>query len=84
MNRRQFMRNSAAASAIAAASATAPAQNIITESQFTKLKWSKAPCRFCGTGCGVNLGGSVHDARNGHPRDPGQRIVPALPAAEGK
>src|SRR5687767_4343342 len=55
MNRRQFMRRSAAASAIAAASSNAPAQNIITESQFTKLKWSKAPCRFCGTGCGVRV-----------------------------
>lgn len=55
MNRRQFLRNSAAASAIAAASSDASAQNIITESQFTKLKWSKAPCRFCGTGCGVRV-----------------------------
>ncbi|GFE84821.1 periplasmic nitrate reductase [Steroidobacter agaridevorans] len=55
MNRRQFLRRSAAASAIAAASSNAPAQNIITESQFTKLKWSKAPCRFCGTGCGVRV-----------------------------
>lgn len=55
MNRRQFLRRSAAASAIAAASSNASAQNIITESQFTKLKWSKAPCRFCGTGCGVRV-----------------------------
>jgi len=55
LNRRQFLRRSAAASAIAAASTDAPAQNIITESQFTKLKWSKAPCRFCGTGCGVRV-----------------------------
>ncbi|WP_129779051.1 nitrate reductase catalytic subunit NapA [Peristeroidobacter soli] len=55
LNRRQFLRRSAAASAIAAASQNAPAQNIITESQFTKLKWSKAPCRFCGTGCGVRV-----------------------------
>jgi nitrate reductase NapA len=55
MNRRQFLRRSAAASAIAAASVPASGQNIITESQFTKLKWSKAPCRFCGTGCGVRV-----------------------------
>ncbi len=57
MNRRQFLRRSAATSAIAAAAAstTATGQNIITESQFTKLKWSKAPCRFCGTGCGVRV-----------------------------
>lgn len=25
------------------------------------LKWSKAPCRYCGTGCGVEVG--VHDNR---------------------
>jgi nitrate reductase NapA len=55
INRRQFLRRSAAASAIAAASGNVQAQNIITESQFTKLKWSKAPCRFCGTGCGVRV-----------------------------
>jgi nitrate reductase NapA len=29
--------------------------NLITDSEFTKLKWAKAPCRFCGTGCGVNV-----------------------------
>jgi nitrate reductase NapA len=57
MDRRQFLRRSAAASAIAAATAGTPvsSQNIITESQFTRLKWSKAPCRFCGTGCGVRV-----------------------------
>ncbi|HMN47429.1 MAG TPA: periplasmic nitrate reductase subunit alpha [Povalibacter sp.] len=62
MNRRQFLRRSAAASAIAAATA-APSQasNIITESQFTRMKWSKAPCRFCGTGCGVRV--AVKDGR---------------------
>jgi nitrate reductase NapA len=29
--------------------------DIVTESEAAKLKWSKAPCRFCGTGCGVNV-----------------------------
>jgi nitrate reductase NapA len=60
MNRRQFLRRSAAASAIAAATA-GEAANIITESQFTRMKWSKAPCRFCGTGCGVRV--AVRDNR---------------------
>lgn len=55
MDRRTFLRRSVAASAIAAASGVSSAQNIITESQFTRLKWSKAPCRFCGTGCGVRV-----------------------------
>ena len=27
----------------------------------TQLKWSKAPCRFCGTGCGVMV--AVKDNR---------------------
>ena len=32
------------------------ASNLITSSDITKLKWDKAPCRFCGTGCSVNVG----------------------------
>jgi len=31
------------------------AQNVVTDASLTRLKWSKAPCRFCGTGCGVNV-----------------------------
>ena len=30
-----------------------PATNLITTD--TKLNWSKAPCRFCGTGCSINV-----------------------------
>jgi nitrate reductase (cytochrome) len=29
------------------------AANLITEVGQTALTWSKAPCRFCGTGCSV-------------------------------
>ena len=29
------------------------AQNIVTDAAQSQLKWSKAPCRFCGTGCSV-------------------------------
>jgi nitrate reductase NapA len=62
ISRREFLKDSAIASALAAAGATqASAANIITESQFTRLKWSKAPCRFCGTGCGVKV--AVKDGR---------------------
>ncbi|HIM08851.1 MAG: nitrate reductase catalytic subunit NapA [Gammaproteobacteria bacterium] len=55
--RRDFIRSSAMATAAAAAGISAPvsATNLITESEFTRLKWSKAPCRFCGTGCSVNV-----------------------------
>ena len=57
ISRREFLKDSAVASALAAAAGAGAAQsaNIITESQFTQMKWSKAPCRFCGTGCGVKV-----------------------------
>jgi len=55
--RRDFIKASAAASAAAAAGLSLPggAANLVTDSEYTKLKWDKAPCRFCGTGCGVNV-----------------------------
>jgi len=55
MLRREFIRQSAAAAAGAAAGITMPAQaQQIAEDP--SVKWSKAPCRFCGTGCGVTVG----------------------------
>ncbi|HEY0884975.1 MAG TPA: molybdopterin-dependent oxidoreductase, partial [Ramlibacter sp.] len=55
--RRDFMRDSAAALAAAAGGVTLPAaaQNVIMDSASSELRWSKAPCRFCGVGCGVNV-----------------------------
>ena len=50
----------AAAAAVANVAAPAPAQNIAAGEDI-QLKWSKAPCRFCGTGCGVMVG--VKDGR---------------------
>src|SRR4030095_12817106 len=58
-SRRQFMTRSAAAAAAAMtplATVTAEAQNVITATEAATLKWDKAPCRFCGTGCGVTVG----------------------------
>jgi len=57
LTRREFIRNTAAAVAASAAGLPAPAgsANIATEASATELKWSKAPCRFCGTGCGVTV-----------------------------
>lgn len=57
LTRRDFIRASAVTSAAAAAGITAPvsATNMITNSEYTQLKWSKAACRFCGTGCSVNV-----------------------------
>ncbi len=61
--RREFITQSAAMTAAATAGITLDAQasNVVTDSLKTQLKWSKAPCRFCGVGCGVNVG--VKDGR---------------------
>lgn len=58
INRREFIKANAIAAAAAVAGVTVPAaaSNLITSSDMTKLKWDKAPCRFCGTGCSVNVG----------------------------
>ena len=56
--RREFIR-SAAVSAAAAAAGMADAQvtsNVITDPGKSGVKWHKAPCRFCGVGCGVTVG----------------------------
>ena len=57
MLRRQFIKQSAASAAGAAAGITTPALGQgLAAGGDTKVKWSKAPCRFCGTGCGVTVG----------------------------
>src|SRR5262245_60623387 len=55
MGRREFLKLEAAAMAAAAGGIPVPAaaQNLVTDRTLTELKWDKAPCRFCGTGCGV-------------------------------
>ncbi|MCH8999300.1 MAG: periplasmic nitrate reductase subunit alpha [Proteobacteria bacterium] len=55
MSRRDFMKAQAAAAAAAVAgiATTGGAANLLTDAAKTALKWSKAPCRFCGVGCGV-------------------------------
>ncbi|MFT5657195.1 MAG: nitrate reductase NapA [Gammaproteobacteria bacterium] len=58
INRREFIKANAVAAAAAVAGVSVPvsATNLITNSESTRLKWDKAPCRFCGTGCSVNVG----------------------------
>jgi nitrate reductase NapA len=55
LDRREFLKMEAAAMAAAVAGMPAPAagQNLVADRSLTELKWDKAPCRFCGTGCGV-------------------------------
>ena len=57
LTRRDYIKAQAAATAAAAAGISLPASasNVITSAKETELKWSKAPCRFCGTGCGINV-----------------------------
>ncbi|MEE2729483.1 MAG: nitrate reductase catalytic subunit NapA [Pseudomonadota bacterium] len=55
-DRRTFLKMQAAATAAAAAGiSTADASNLVADSSMTELNWNKAPCRFCGTGCSVNV-----------------------------
>ena len=58
MNRRELIKAQAVAAAAAAGGMTLPAaaQNVVTERNRTEIKWSKAACRFCGTGCSVMVG----------------------------
>src|SRR6185503_16587648 len=55
LDRRQILKMEAAAMAAAAGGMAAPAlaANVVTDRAASELKWDKAPCRFCGTGCSV-------------------------------
>ena len=55
LDRRDFIKAQAVAAAAAAGGISLPAaaQSSLVAGEDTALKWSKAPCRFCGTGCGV-------------------------------
>ncbi len=55
LSRRDFLKASAAAAALAAATGGRLGVDD-AEAAEGGLKWGKAPCRFCGTGCGVLVG----------------------------
>lgn len=67
MQRREFIERAAMAAAVAAASAPASAEDTdpldpsVRERVGADVRWDKAPCRFCGTGCTVQVG--VKDGR---------------------
>lgn len=68
IERRTFLKTSALAAASAAALARAQSPALPT-APTDGIKWDKAPCRFCGTGCHVKVG--VKDGKvvaiAGHP-----------------
>ncbi len=59
LNRRDFIKANAAAAAMSAAGL--PGASAIAATQSGEIRWDKAPCRFCGTGCSVLVG-----TQNGH------------------
>ena len=58
LTRRDLLKAQAAAIAASTAGIALPAaaQSVPGGVQALEIKWSKAPCRFCGTGCGVMVG----------------------------
>jgi nitrate reductase NapA len=54
LNRRDFIKANAAAAAISAAGLSAPT-TVLAQGK-DEIRWDKAACRFCGTGCGVLVG----------------------------
>ena len=58
LTRRDFVKSQAVAATAAAAGVALPATaaNLVTGSGDTEIRWDKAPCRFCGTGCSVLVG----------------------------
>ncbi len=60
LDRRSFIKSAAATSAIATATSLFPGISFASwkrlEGATGMISWQKAPCRFCGTGCGVLVG----------------------------
>ncbi|HEY9200265.1 MAG TPA: nitrate reductase catalytic subunit NapA [Gammaproteobacteria bacterium] len=55
LSRRDFIKTNAAAATAAAAGVSLPGVSGVLASE-DKIRWDKAPCRFCGTGCSVLVG----------------------------
>ena len=54
--RRAFIKNHAVAAAATAAGITIPGVQASRADDDSGVRWDKAPCRFCGTGCSVLVG----------------------------
>ena len=56
ISRRSFIKANAVAAAATAAGVQLPAATTALAKSSSKIRWDKAPCRFCGTGCSVLVG----------------------------
>ena len=56
ISRREFVKANAATAAATAAGISLPALNLALAATEDDIRWDKAPCRFCGTGCSVLVG----------------------------
>ncbi len=56
LSRRSFIKNNAIAATAAAAGISLPGAAALAKHADNKIRWDKAPCRFCGTGCSVLVG----------------------------
>ncbi len=56
LTRREFIKTNAVAAAATAAGITLPGVKSALAKTDSEIRWDKAPCRFCGTGCSVLVG----------------------------
>ena len=75
LTRRDFIKNNAIAATAAAAGVTIPGIQQALAAGEADIRWDKAPCRFCGTGCSVLVGvkGDQMVASQGDPDAPVNR-----------
>lgn len=55
LERRNFLKSASIASAAMAIGLSVPNMEAKAKSAEANWKWDKAPCRFCGTGCGIMI-----------------------------
>ncbi|MEA2094325.1 MAG: molybdopterin-dependent oxidoreductase, partial [Pseudomonadota bacterium] len=56
LTRREFIKSNAIAATAVAAGVIIPGINPVLAKSKDAIRWDKAPCRFCGTGCSVLVG----------------------------
>ena len=56
LTRRDFIKSNAIAATATAAGITIPGVKEALAKSKDSIRWDKAPCRFCGTGCSVRVG----------------------------